>query len=355
MTLKQKIAAILKETGVTIPEKMNETILKNLVFSRKSGTEINVAITTETPHATVSGNTSDATIAGDDAKALKAKKAQKAADDKQAQNIADIKKAIDGINIVPKQGDKTVKEIVAEIKKGKTIADILANLKRILGIDLPEHNNGTDITDIKLTPKSDGTIGVEVITTTKGAKTPTPTPGVTGKLIGKSDKTVKDKLKHDAANAKKAADIKAIESKLKGVDITKGQGTDSIAEVIAKLKKKGASIADIIAAIKAITGGTVDLGAGHPDTKITDINLKPGKKDGEISVEIKTSTTDATPEAGNAHGTLQGNKKAVVADLKKTASANKAQIDNIAAIQALFKGAKLKNQGMRTIDEIVAA
>ncbi|MCP4354182.1 MAG: hypothetical protein GY793_00870, partial [Proteobacteria bacterium] len=124
-------------------------------------------------------------------------------------------------------------------------------------------------------------------------------------------------MKHDAGNAKKAADIKAIEDKLKGVDITGRQGTDSIAEVIARLKKAGATVPEIIKAIKDITGGTVDLGAGHPDTKITDIDLTPGKKDGEISVAIKTTTKDATPPAGNAHGTLQGNKKAVVTKTKQ--------------------------------------
>ncbi|MCP4354215.1 MAG: hypothetical protein GY793_01035, partial [Proteobacteria bacterium] len=79
-----------------MPLSKDGTTITGLKFSKKSDTEINVSITTNTPNATVTSNTSDATITGDSLTTVNDRKAQKAADDKQKQNIDAIKKAIDG-------------------------------------------------------------------------------------------------------------------------------------------------------------------------------------------------------------------------------------------------------------------
>ncbi|MCP4355025.1 MAG: hypothetical protein GY793_05220, partial [Proteobacteria bacterium] len=161
-------------------------------------------------------------------------------------------------------------------------------------------------------------------------------------VTGKSDAEI--------ANDLRDANIKKIEKKIHDIDIKKIQGTKKVADIVDEMKKKGAKIAEIIAAIKKITG--VDLGVDHDGTGITDIILNP-HPDGTIDIIVKTTTPKATPISKDANGKFIGNSN-TDADKKKAqkiADINKPT--NISAIKAQFKNATLTHQNGRTVAEVV--
>ncbi|WP_131613690.1 hypothetical protein [Mycoplasma todarodis] len=181
--IQEKIKKIADETGIDInkgletPTKITDII----VTKRKDGT-ISVQVKTNTPDATVENKSIDLAILGEK-DAIIAKIIEKAkADLAQSGNTKDIEDLIKNIKISD-QGKHTVKEIANEINKAKTVKDKLAVVKKWTNVPLPEHKNGTTITDVIATPNPDGTISLKVNTNTPHASDPK--GQAKGKMIGK--------------------------------------------------------------------------------------------------------------------------------------------------------------------------
>ncbi|TCG10540.1 hypothetical protein, partial [Mycoplasma todarodis] len=334
MSLDDKLNAIKDETGVDVPKTQGNTTISNLVFSKGNGATIDVKISTTTAHATTASGSAKATITGDDDATVMQRRKVVAADKKQKTSIATIKKIIDGIDIKKAQGKNTVssiQKIVDDMKKaGKSIGEILKAIKNATGVNIPTKVGDTSITGVKLTadPKT-GKIKVEVTTKTPDA---TKNPSVDGSLSGTNDIDLTQKK-----------NIEAIEAKLNGVDIKGKQGSDTIAEIIKKMKKAGASVADIIKSIKAITG--VDLSTGHKGTDITGVTLVDDGKGG-IKVTVSTNTKGATTPTTDAKGSFVGNND-------KAANATKLKDKNNADIAKRIHDVDIKTkQGTKTVKEI---
>ncbi|MCP4354214.1 MAG: hypothetical protein GY793_01030 [Proteobacteria bacterium] len=287
---------------------------------------LKVEIKTNTPHATKDTETKSFTIKIKDDKVIK----KEAAANNQKINEDLVKKAIDKLKI-QNQGNRTSTEIAKAIKDA-------ASLKKELGVDLPQNLKGSTIGTISATADKDGNISINVEVITPGA-TPEKHTITSIKVKGKSDSDIATKI----ANDNKPKDIAEINKKLASANL-KNQGTDTGTQIADKFNKK--KLADKLKDLKDKFG--VDLKPKVGSTDITDVTLVANKKTGKIEIKVTTKTDGATPSTDSV-------TKTVDAKPDDKVKADIAQPKNVAAVQKLFSGAKLKNQGTRTIDEIVTA
>ncbi|TCG10550.1 hypothetical protein, partial [Mycoplasma todarodis] len=229
------LANIKTETGgVAVAVTSNgTTITKVSLAVNAAGDGIDVTIETNTPNATIPTQTVKVVVKGESNAAIATKKAD-ILQKNNNQKISDIinKTKIDG----KKQGTKSVADIakaIADAKKkpGWTPKDLVDAVKKATGIDLSKGHKGTDITDIDVTTKPDGTVDIKVSTSTKGASKST--GSTTGTTHGKDDKTVAN----EKADENKAF-LKKIFKSAKLIDQRNRKSSDVIAEIKANYRKR---------------------------------------------------------------------------------------------------------------------
>ncbi|TCG10408.1 hypothetical protein, partial [Mycoplasma todarodis] len=286
------------------------------VTAKPDGT-LKVEVTTNTPHASQANKSTSGTANGKSDATLAKPDNTKA--------IEDLFKNAKLIH----QGNRTTAEVANSMNKG-SLADKIKAIESETGIKVPTTVNGTKITGIKITEKTDGVIGVEITTETLGAKIfiKTIATEITGDKEIAIDVNKADKLQKRNLDAiKKAIDGHTItnQGKQKVSDIAKEiNKKDSIAKKIEELKKHGIII---------------------PKTKGTDITkIKvTGKANGEVIISVSTNTPNAkNPTNGSpVKGVSKGVSNIVIS-----------QNDAISKLKELLKDAKLINQKNRTTAEI---
>ncbi|CAM9100203.1 leucine-rich repeat protein [Mycoplasma todarodis] len=344
--LEKKIKAISNATNISLWNTKNGTNITDVTLTPKMDGTVAVLISTNTLNASNPKDSIDVTIVGISDNEIDKKLIINKVNETQTKNIADIENKLNAHLI--KQGQFKSSEIANKINGISDMTLKLQALKDAAGINLDKNNNGTEITNIILASKPDGSITIIVSTKTQNASTPS--KNVFGSIKGKADNalkvaSVKPKVNKDELQK---TNISNIEKEIQNKTLH-NQGNRKVVDIAKEIEL----IKDLDAKITAINKLTgANLTKENNGTTITQIALTT-KTDGSIIVVISTDTPNTTSKASNVTGTIKGMSDAEIDAINLKNAADKAQKTNIDVINNKFTNSKLIKQGNRKASEVV--
>ncbi len=345
--IKKKIDFISNATSISLWNNKNGTEITSIVLTAKADGTIVALIATNTQNATNPKEKMTVTITGIADQEINKKALIENANITQFKNLAEIEGKLNATLL--KQNNIKSSEIANKINGVSDINLKLQTLKDATGIGLVENYNGTEITNVILAPKPDGTITIIVSTNTADATTPS--KNAFGTITGKADKDLKTitpaKPKPNDDKLQKI-NILNIEKQIQN-KVLVNQNNRKVVEIAKEIE----AITDLDAKITAINNITgANLTKENHGTTITKITLTT-KADGTIMVIISTNTPNTTSGALDVTGTIKGMSDQEIDSMKFKNATDKAQKINLEAINNKFNKVKLVNQGNRKTSEVV--